>query len=110
MQAITDFTMFTDSSQLRRGVINYYHRCVPDATEPQAPLIELLKGCTNKKSKISWTIESDTAPERCKQDIAPASTSVFLSSTRRIALYIDASNMAISATLDLQRADGTWFH
>lgn len=67
IQAITNFAKATDTLRLRRflGVINYYGHCIPHAVELQVPLVELSKGCTSKKFKISWTIEADSAFKHC---------------------------------------------
>lgn len=55
IQAIVDFSKPKDSSQLHRfiGMTNCYCRCIPHASELQAPLTDMLKGAIKKKAILT---------------------------------------------------------
>lgn len=109
-KAISEFPKPHDTTQLRRflGMVNFYRRCLPQAAAWQAPLNEMLKGATSKKSKLTWTKEADFAFTSCKENITKAASAAFLEPTSPLALRTDASSTAIGAALDQKVPDGTW--
>lgn len=110
VQAIRDFPRPETVSELRRflGILNYYRRCIPHAAHAQQPLNEYLKDTKKRdKRKIPWTPDSEAAFKLCKDKVASAIRSTFLSPSAPLALSTDASDSAIGAALE-QLEDGEW--
>lgn len=100
-ETITDLRRFL-------GMINYYRKCIPNALELQAPLNAYLKDAKRKdKRKVPWTPETELALENCKQSVATAARTAFLSSTASLSLTTDASDSAIGAALE-QLENNIW--
>ncbi|GFY54966.1 transposon Tf2-12 polyprotein [Trichonephila inaurata madagascariensis] len=75
MKINEDFKLPETVKELRRysGVIKFYHRFIPNATENQAVLSNYFKGKkSNDKNKIYWTEESVQAFENSKRQLCKA--------------------------------------
>ncbi|GFS42640.1 hypothetical protein TNIN_490661 [Trichonephila inaurata madagascariensis] len=102
IKVIEDFKLPETVKDLRRylGVINFYHRFIPNAAENQAVLNNYLKGKkSNDKNKIHWTEESVQAFENSKQQLCKATVLVHPSKNAHISLMVDASDNGIGAVL-----------
>ncbi|GFY79180.1 hypothetical protein TNIN_127721 [Trichonephila inaurata madagascariensis] len=100
IKVIEDFKLPETVKDLQRylGVINFYHRFIPNAAENQAVLINYLKGKkSNDKNKIHWTEESVQAFENSKQQLCKATVLVHPSENAHISLMVDASDNGIGA-------------
>lgn len=84
---------------LRRflGIVNFYHRFVPNAAAVMAPLNELLKG---RAKDVAWTDETRKAFEDTKSALARATLLHHPSATSRLVLTVDASDVAIGGSLN----------
>ncbi|GFY60024.1 hypothetical protein TNIN_43571 [Trichonephila inaurata madagascariensis] len=100
IKVIEDFKLPETVKELRRylGVINFYHRFIPNAAENQAVLNNYLKGKkSNDKNKIHWTEESVQAFENSKQQLCKATVLVHPSENAHNSLMVDASDNGIGA-------------
>lgn len=88
------------------GMINFYRRFLPKAAAHQATLFEFTRG--NKKndtSAIEWTEDAKLAFEQCKKQLREATYLAFPKSNAKLALMVDASNIAIGAVLQQEDKD-----
>ncbi|GFY71221.1 transposon Tf2-11 polyprotein [Trichonephila inaurata madagascariensis] len=102
IKVIENFKIPETVKELRRylGVINFYHRFIPNAAENQAVLNNYLKGKkSNVKNKIHWIEESVQAFENSKLQLYKATVLVLPSGYAHIYLMIDASDNGIGAML-----------
>lgn len=98
----------TTVQELRRflAMLNFYRRFLPCAAHTQAPLNAYLIGSKkNDKRRIDWTPEARNAFHQCKEDLASAATLDYPSTSKSLALMVDASNTAIGAVLQQQYLD-----
>lgn len=110
MEEISAFQRPANKGQLRKflGMLNYYRRCLPKAAEVQRVLHNLVGACKKSdQTPIVWTLETEAAFEKCKQDICQAMLLAHPSPDADLALACDASNTAIGAVLQ-QRDGDTW--
>ena len=71
--AIKEFPKPSTPRRLREflGIVNYYHRFIPHATDSLAPLNDLLKGTKNLTMKsLEWTQEAVVAFSSIKTSLA----------------------------------------
>jgi hypothetical protein len=94
-----DFPKTSKGLQRFLGMINYYRRWLPHATEMQAPLNALLNGYTKKNVPIKPTKEATSAFEKCKKALAQATTLIYPNPTHSLTLFTDASDTALGAVL-----------
>merc|ERR1712015_461014 len=110
VRAIRDFPTPTNVEAVQRflGMINYYHRFVPDVAGICAPLSDTLKGKRKKKNAdIEWTPELQTAFDAAKNGLADATMLVHPIAGAPLALTVDASQFAVGAKLE-QHVDDMW--
>lgn len=104
VEAIASYPKPHTVDELRRfiGMINYYHDCIPNLAEIQAPLTNFLRGSTKKKDKteLPWDETADLAFEKCKERLSNVTSLAFVSPDAPIVLKTDASSSAIGAALD----------
>lgn len=81
------------------GMLNFYRRFIPGASDAQAPLSDLLVPNLKGKSPINWTPEAILAFEKCKEKLATATLLAHPCDNARLAIVSDASNTAVGATL-----------
>lgn len=110
VKVIQDYPPPKTAKGLRRflGMINFYRRFLPNASEEQAPLHQMLAGPSVKGSTtLAWTPQQLDTFERCKSSL---SRMTLLSHPVRnvpLALVCDASNTAIGAVIQ-QRIEEDW--
>merc|ERR1712015_199473 len=108
VRAIRDFPTPTDVEALQRllGMLNYYHRFVPDVAGICTPLSNLLKG-KKKNAAIGWSDEHQKAFDDAKNGLANATMLVHPIAGAPLALTVDASQFAVGAKLE-QHVDDMW--
>lgn len=110
VEAITNFKLPSTVKDLRRylGMINFYRRLIPNAAESQVLLNAYLTG--SKKDgckKVNWTADSIKAFELSKKQLTEATLLVHPSSKAKLALVVDASDIAIGAVVQ-QKITNIW--
>lgn len=109
VSAIINFPRPKNVQDLRRflGMLNFYRRFIPNAADHQTPLHGFLTNSKkNDKSPISWTPDTITAYDLCKQDLANAAQLTHPSSRAPISLTTDASDHAIGAVVEQYENNG----
>lgn len=91
----------TSAKGLRQflGMLNFYRRFIPRASDAQSPLSDLLVPNLKGKAPINWTPEAISAFEKCKEELATATLLAHPCDNARLAIVSDASNTAVGATL-----------
>ena len=91
-------------SELRAflGIINYYHRFLPNLSTKLAPLHELLQ----KKTKWKWKDVQDEAFQSAKDALQADSLLVHFDPAKPIVLACDASQYGLGAVLSHVMSDG----
>ncbi|GFR26964.1 transposon Ty3-I Gag-Pol polyprotein [Trichonephila clavata] len=88
-------------------MLNFYRRFLPNATQTQASLHELLKNSKkNDKRPVPWTDLITEAFEKCKADIANAATLNFHSPNQQLSIRVDASDSAMGSVLHTTTSNG----
>jgi hypothetical protein len=83
------------------GMMNYYHRFVPNAAAILTPLYDVI---SNKSRTLRWGQPQDKAFEAAKRALANATTLSHLDPSARLFLSTDASNVAVGTVLEQQNA------
>lgn len=102
VEAIRKFERPSTVKDLRRflAVINFYRRFIPHALEAQAPLLAMCPGSVkNDRSSLSWSAETTSAFEACKQQLANSTLLAHPSKNAELSLWVDASDTAAGAAL-----------
>jgi len=110
VEAIVKFPEPKDVKGLRRflGMINFYHRFLPNIANIQASLREILKGQKKgNKSPVDWTTNRKTAFKKAKDELANATLLAFPDPSAQFAVQTDALGSLIGAVLQ-QRQDQGW--
>ena len=94
-----------DVSQLRAflGMLNYYHRFIPDAATVLEPLHQLLRKGTNWQ----WLEEQQIAFEKAKELLQSAELLVHFDPKKELILASDASDYGVGAVLSHKMEDGS---
>ena len=112
VEAIKNFPLPETYRQLRRfiGMLQYYNRFLRHAATILAPLNDLLSGYKKNKrnKKVAWTPNTVAAFERAKTALANATMLNFPKSNGQIALFCDASAIAVGATLMQKNDENVW--
>jgi cleavage and polyadenylation specificity factor subunit 1 len=98
--AVSDFPRPSDQASLRRflGMINFYHRFIPNCAQTLLPLNEL---CGGKPSKsLVWTDAAVQSFEDAKKALASAALLTYPSNCAPLVLTTDASDIAVGAVLE----------
>ena len=105
VEAIQNAPTPKDINQLRAffGMLNYYHRFLPDVATTLEPLHKLLR----KGTAWKWSREQQTALEVAKELLQSAKLLVHFNPDLELTLAGDASNYGIEAVLSHQMPDGT---
>lgn len=106
VSAIKDFPKPEMSKGLQEflGMVNFYHRFVPNAAYLMRPLHEVV---SKKNQKIEWTKERIDAFNQTKDALANATMLSHPKMSAETALTVDASDFAIGGVLE-QFIDGSW--
>nr|VZI45164.1 unnamed protein product [Spirometra erinaceieuropaei] len=96
--AIRDFPPPTSKRQLQRflGMVNFYRRFLPNCADTILPLTNLLSG---SKRTFELTPATLTSFEQVKALLADATLLTHIYADAPISLMVDASNVAVGATL-----------
>ena len=106
VQAIRNYPKPSTKKGLQQflGMINFYHRFIPEAANIMHPLY----AATAEKTKnITWTCEMSSAFEKVKETLANASMLAHPRTDAPTAVTTDASDTAVGAVLE-QLIDGIW--
>ena len=106
IDTIRDFPTPENRPILQRflGMINYYHRFLPDIAPKLAPLHAAAAG---RGKAITWTPECQTAFEKAKSALAQATLLHHPKPDAAISITVDASDVAIGTQLE-QLQQGKW--
>ncbi len=106
VQAIHDFPQPNSQRQLRRfiGLVNFYHRFIPQCADLMKPLHSLLKGKTHK---VTWTDHALSAFNKTKETLANVSLLAYPKPDAPTCLMTDASDTAVGAVLQ-QKGNDVW--
>ena len=106
VSALNDCSAPSDRTSLQRflGMINYYHRFIPDIANTLAPLHEPASG---KGQQIEWSAACQKAFEKAKENLNDAVLLHHPRTNAHTSLTVDASNSALCAQLE-QFHDGYW--
>ena len=104
-EAIQSFHQPEDKKQLQRflGMINFYRRFIPRATQLLLPLTNALCG---SGTKIVWTAEMVTSFAKAKEAICTATCLVHPDPSADISLAVDASDVAVGGVLQQKEKNG----
>jgi len=109
VETIVKFPEPKDIKGLRRvlGMINFYHRFLPNIANTQVPLQEILKGQKKgSQSSVDWTTNRKTAFKKAKDELANATLLAFPNPSAQFAVQTDASGSAIGAVLQHRQGQG----
>ncbi|KAG8181861.1 hypothetical protein JTE90_023599 [Oedothorax gibbosus] len=102
VDGITNFPEPKSYTNLRKflGMVNFYHRFIPNCAKIQQPLTSLLSGIKEgSKKEVIWTEESKNAFQLLKEALGQAANLTHPSEKNEISLTTDASDTAIGAVL-----------
>lgn len=104
IKAIKEYPRPTTLKGLQRflGMINYYHRFVPNLASLLAPLHDVVTALLNSKSKniTDWSTQCEKSFQNIKNGLSTAILLAHPDEHAKIELKVDASNTAIGATLE----------
>ena len=100
VDAVNKFPKPTTVKQLQEflGMINYYHRFIPNAADILSPLYRL--SSSRQKELEGWTPAHEHSFLAAKKALAQAATLATPTSADKLYLVTDASNIAIGAVLE----------
>lgn len=114
VQSILEFPKPKDIKSLLRflGMANFYRTCMKDAAKTQIPLYRLTEGNRNangrfKNAPLVWDKKAEQAFNDVKKDLEQAVTLSHPIDGAPIALFTDASDVAMGAALN-QWTTGAW--
>ena len=104
VSAITSFPVPSTVKALQEfvGMVNYYHRFIPQVASTMAPLYSVLKG---KPKSLTWDPPQEKAFQAAKQALSSASYLKFPAPGAPLLLSTDASDTAMGGVLE-QVIDG----
>ena len=85
------------------GMVNYYHRFVPNLASVMGPLYDVLKG---KPKQLRWTEKLQKAFQDTKKCLAQATLLSYPQSKYPLTLTTDASDIAIGGVLEQKLPNG----
>ncbi|KAL1446423.1 hypothetical protein WDU94_000016 [Cyamophila willieti] len=106
---IVQYTRPTTARGLRQflGMINFYRRFIPHASNTLAAINDLLTPNLKGKAAIDWTPETRAAFDKCKEELAAATLLAHPRDGASLSLVSDASDTAVGATLQ-QLVNDKW--
>ena len=107
VRVVMEFPQPATPRKLREflGLVNFYHRFIPNAARILQPLHQLLQA--TKDAKLRWSDEAISAFEASKQALASASLLSYPKPDAPTSIMCDASDSAVGAVLQ-QDIDGQW--
>ena len=108
VQTIQDFPQPSTHRKLREflGMINFYHRFIPNCATTVKPLNALL-GAKKGNTTLTWDDASTTAFANIKRSLAEATLLVHPEQDAPTCIMTDASEVAVGAVLQ-QHIQGQW--
>lgn len=111
VKALQEYPLPKTMRGLRRflGMVNFYRRFLPQASNLQAPLHAFFNGPKTKGSQpVQWSSELIEVFIKCKDSLASATLLVHPQPSAHLGLFTDASNQSIGSCLQ-QCVDGAFF-
>ena len=101
VQVIRDFPQLSTLRQLQEflGLVNFYHRFIPQCAAIVTPLDSLLKSTANSSCTLQWTPSATAAFQEIKDKLANGTLQVHPKPDTSVNVMIDASDVAIGAVL-----------
>ncbi|GBL58551.1 Retrovirus-related Pol polyprotein from transposon 17.6 [Araneus ventricosus] len=109
VRAILEHNKPVTISDLRRflGMVNYYHRFIPNIATILSSLNQLLVGAKKRdKREIQWNIETDKSFQGIRDTMAKATLLYHPSVDAKLALVTDCSDFAMGGVLQEISTDG----
>ena len=105
VSAVEGFPTPTNIKSLQEfaGMVNYYHRFIPNAAKIMAPLYEALKG---RPKKLLWGPPQEEAFANTKVALSRATRLTYPTPGKELILTTDASNYAVGAVLEQEAPEG----
>ena len=105
IKAISQAPAPSNATELKSflGLLNYYHKFLPNLSTTLAPLHKLL----HKNMPWTWSEEQDTAFKEAKSLLQSSSLLVHYDRNKPLLLSCDASPYGLGAVLSHQMPDGT---
>ena len=109
VDAIRHFPKPTTQRKLREflGLVNFYHRFVPNCAATLVPLNSMLSSAQNSHAPLHWMPTADNAFNRIKEALATASLLAHPKPDAPTCIITDASDVAVGAVLQ-QRIGTDW--
>ena len=109
VEAVSKFPQPTTLRQLREflGLVNFYHRFIPQCANILQPLNDLLSAPKDRKAHIVWTDRASSAFISAKEALANAALLTHPKSSAPTCIQTDASDVAVGAILQ-QYIAGNW--
>lgn len=109
VQAIRTFPQPHTQRKLREfiGMVNFYHRFLPQCAQLMQPLHALLSAPKDKAKKLSWSEQALVAFQDTKEALANATLLSYPKAEASTSLVTDASEIAVGAVLQ-QFIDNMW--
>ena len=106
VQAVHDFPTPSTQRQLREflGMINFYHRFIPNCAQIVQPLNSLL---TPSRKDLNWSTQATEAFTSIKKALADATLLAHPHTEAPLSIMTDASNIAAGAVLQ-QLVNNSW--
>ena len=107
VEAIVNVPAPETVSQLRSflGMTNFFASHIPLYSERAAALTDLLKGTTNGRQRVAWTLACEEGFQDLKQTLCEAPVLRHFNPKLRTAIHVDGSQKAVGAVL-LQWEEG----
>ena len=102
IDAVKNYPTPTSATQLRRflGMINFYHRFIPNCAKLQKTLTKLLSGHAKKSKKtLTWNDTAQNAFDTLKEALANATLLAHPNHSAKLSLVCDASDNAMGAVI-----------
>ena len=109
VKVVMEFPRPANARKLREflGLVNFYHRFIPNAARILQPLHQLLQSTKDGRTKLCWTSEAASAFEAGKQALASATLLSYPKPDALTSIMCDASDTAVGAVLQ-QDIGGQW--
>ena len=113
VKAIREFPLPKTIQKLMEfnGMVNFYHRFLPQAAHLMSPLYDAVANCGSSKPSrnrpVDWTPERIKAFNAAKETLSRATNLNYFVAGAPLALTTDASDFAVGAVLE-QRVAGVW--
>ena len=101
VEAVKEFPLPTTARKLREflGLVNFYHRFLPNAASILRPLHKLLGATKNGSTKLQWFSEATMAFVAAKEALASATLLSYPKPNAPTSIMCDASDTAVGAVL-----------